>query len=159
MRRGTGGNSDGGSPGKRPHLPQAAVVPICRGKDVVSVCLVTSLKKKSWILPKGIVDPGETPAQAALKEAFEEAGLKGRIVGDPLGSFQDSKWGATVDVTVFLMEVDACMDRWGESHMRQRHFAPLAEAHKLVKKPALRRMLRKARKRLGGGEEGSDGQD
>ncbi|MFL5766749.1 MAG: NUDIX domain-containing protein [Actinomycetota bacterium] len=32
-----------------------------------------------WTLPGGRVDPGETPAQAAEREAFEEAGVSGRL--------------------------------------------------------------------------------
>ncbi len=33
-----------------------------------------------WALPKGLVDPGETPAEAALREGFEETGVEGRLV-------------------------------------------------------------------------------
>jgi 8-oxo-dGTP pyrophosphatase MutT (NUDIX family) len=33
-------------------------------------------------LPKGHVDPGETPAQAATREVREEAGVEGRLVGE-----------------------------------------------------------------------------
>jgi len=32
-----------------------------------------------WQLPKGIVDEGETPEQAAVREVAEETGLKARI--------------------------------------------------------------------------------
>ena len=106
------------------------------------------MRKKRWILPKGIIDSGETPEQTALKEVFEEAGLKGRIVGEPLGRYQDSKWGSTIDVTVFLMEVDHCLEQWGESHLRQRRFVPLAKAKTLVKKPALKKLLKRAWQRL-----------
>ena len=33
-----------------------------------------------WALPKGLVDAGETPAEAALREGFEETGVEGRLV-------------------------------------------------------------------------------
>ena len=33
----------------------------------------------TWALPKGIVDPGEKPAETALREGFEETGVRGRL--------------------------------------------------------------------------------
>src|SRR5437899_11066291 len=33
-----------------------------------------------WTLPKGLIAPGEKPADTALREAFEETGVDGRIV-------------------------------------------------------------------------------
>src|SRR5919108_4444088 len=37
-----------------------------------------------WALPKGIVDRGESPAETALREGFEETGVAGRL-GSKLG--------------------------------------------------------------------------
>jgi 8-oxo-dGTP diphosphatase len=34
----------------------------------------------TWVLPKGLVDPGEAPPETALREGYEETGLRGRIV-------------------------------------------------------------------------------
>jgi len=33
-----------------------------------------------WALPKGKIDPGETPAEAAVREVREETGVEGRLV-------------------------------------------------------------------------------
>ena len=33
----------------------------------------------TWALPKGLVDAGEKPADTALREAFEETGVQGRL--------------------------------------------------------------------------------
>ncbi len=33
-----------------------------------------------WALPKGLVDSGETPAETALREGWEETGVRGRLV-------------------------------------------------------------------------------
>jgi 8-oxo-dGTP pyrophosphatase MutT (NUDIX family) len=33
-----------------------------------------------WALPKGKIDPGESPAETAVREVLEETGVEGRIV-------------------------------------------------------------------------------
>ena len=33
----------------------------------------------TWALPKGLVDTGESPAETALREGFEETGVRGRL--------------------------------------------------------------------------------
>ena len=37
--------------------------------------IVKAHYKKHWSLPSGVIDPGETPKQAAIRETFEEVGL------------------------------------------------------------------------------------
>jgi 8-oxo-dGTP pyrophosphatase MutT (NUDIX family) len=49
----------------RPHL--AAIRPQGRPAGV-------------WALPKGLIDPGEAPAETALREVEEETGVRGRLV-------------------------------------------------------------------------------
>lgn len=46
-----------------------------RTGDGIEVALVLTPPKRRWQLPKGLVDAGETPEQAALREVREEAGL------------------------------------------------------------------------------------
>lgn len=65
---------------------QSAVIPYRFGADGLEVLLITSRKRKRWVLPKGVVEPGMTPAGSAEKEAFEEAGIEGRVDDRPLGS-------------------------------------------------------------------------
>jgi 8-oxo-dGTP pyrophosphatase MutT (NUDIX family) len=36
-------------------------------------------RRGTWALPKGLVDRGESPAETAQREAFEETGVHGRI--------------------------------------------------------------------------------
>lgn len=42
--------------------------------------IVSSSDGANWVLPKGHLDPGETPQIAALRELEEEAGVSGEIV-------------------------------------------------------------------------------
>ena len=36
-------------------------------------------REGTWALPKGLVDPGEAPAETALREGYEETGVEGRL--------------------------------------------------------------------------------
>jgi 8-oxo-dGTP pyrophosphatase MutT (NUDIX family) len=129
-------------------IPQACAIPFRRNAGRIEFCLITSLKKKRWMFPKGIVDPGETVQQTALKEAFEEAGLRGRIVGAPLGVYQDAKWGATLAVTVLLMEVTGCDDDWHEGSLRNRRWVEPALVSEMVLKKELKHFANLAVSRI-----------
>lgn len=132
-------------------IPQACVIPFRQlGKDI-SYCLITSYDNKRWIFPKGFVDGDERPEETGLKEAFEEAGLHGRVVGPPLGRYVYSKWGSVMDVTVLLMEVGRADDSWLED-FRLRRWSSGKEALGLIGKPELREMLRRGMRRLSGGD-------
>ncbi len=51
------------------------------------VLLVERKRFADWSLPKGHLEPGETPEAAALREIEEETGIQGRIIG-PLGTLR-----------------------------------------------------------------------
>jgi 8-oxo-dGTP pyrophosphatase MutT (NUDIX family) len=130
----------------QPDIPaplfQASAVPYRLSENGAEFCLITSLSSGRWGFPKGLIDPGETPTETALKEALEEA--------DPLGDYQYAKWGTTLSVTVFLMEVHHCDATWLEADRRQRQWATAKEAGDMLDRRYLARLLRLAVKRLGG---------
>ena len=76
-------------------IQQASAIPYRRRDGCVEFCLITTIKRRRWAFPKGIIDPGETPVETALKEAEEEAGLHGRVDDEPLGRYKYAKWGTT----------------------------------------------------------------
>jgi len=128
-------------------IRQSGVVPCRFRKQKAEFCLITS-RKGRWGFPKGIIDPGETAEQTALKEACEEAGLDGRIDQEPLGSYRYRKWGTELEVTVYLMEVTSADDRWDEDDFRDRRWCDAVTADQLLHRDELREMLAAAVERL-----------
>ncbi|MCM8812974.1 MAG: NUDIX hydrolase [Candidatus Omnitrophica bacterium] len=50
-----------------------------RGAQGWELVLITRKNRSVWCLPKGKIEPGETPEQAALREVFEETGVTAAI--------------------------------------------------------------------------------
>ena len=57
----------------------------------LEILLVTSRESKRWIIPKGWPIKGLRPAKSAAREAFEEAGVSGRIGMKSIGLFTYDK--------------------------------------------------------------------
>ena len=79
---------------------QSGVIPLrCKGKKT-EVLLVTSRGGKRWIIPKGIIEPGLSAGESALREAWEEAGAQGDLRSGAAGSYRYRKWGGVCTVAV-----------------------------------------------------------
>jgi 8-oxo-dGTP pyrophosphatase MutT (NUDIX family) len=116
----------------------------------VSLCLITAASSQSWSIPKGTIERGDSAKATALQEAWEEAGLKGRIVGDSLGSYEYQKAGILLTVAVFLMEVDTEAERWQEQALRRRRWIPARDAARVLKAHPAWPLVEKACRRLAG---------
>jgi 8-oxo-dGTP pyrophosphatase MutT (NUDIX family) len=119
---------------------QAAVMPT-RGDQL---CLVTSRSGRRWGIPKGGIEAGETGPAAALREAWEEAGLEGKISGGAMGVCVYRKDGRLFHATLYLMEVMRVAAVWPEYTERDRLWLPYAEAIGLIHQPALQAVCRAA---------------
>jgi 8-oxo-dGTP pyrophosphatase MutT (NUDIX family) len=119
-------------------IRQAAALPVRNGK----VCLVTSSNGKRWVIPKGLIEPGQSAGETALQEAWEEAGLTGVLGHEPLGSFIYEKWCGTCHVIVFLMQVSEVAQNWPEGDLRQRVWLSPAGALERIDDPGLADIVR-----------------
>ena len=107
---------------------QAAVIPYRIRRARVEVALVTTSKGKGWIVPKGSLDEGEGPRDAAIREAEEEAGLRGVVPRKPLGRYRHVKRKSRRLVDVYLMRVTSVRQQWLEDDVRRRRWMRIADA-------------------------------
>lgn len=133
-------------PNKRAGFPQqAAAIAVRWKRDDLEVCLIRKMGSRHWGVPKGLVDPGDTHEETALKEAWEEAGISGRLVGRSLGTYQYEKWDAKFEVTLYLMEVLEQHPRWLEAGYRERRWTSFDEAASLLSEHPVHPFLDRAR--------------
>jgi 8-oxo-dGTP pyrophosphatase MutT (NUDIX family) len=120
------------------YVRQAAALAVRDGK----ICLVTSSNGKRWVIPKGLIDPGQTAGETALQEAWEEAGLVGVLQQEPVGSYLYEKYANIYHVTVFLMEVTDVAQTWPEHNLRERAWVSLGTALERIEEAALGDIVR-----------------
>lgn len=118
---------------------QIAAIPVRRRTTgAIEVLLVTSRETRRWVIPKGWPWPGVPDHEAAAAETWEEAGVRGKVTTDQIGTFTYDKQlrdGViiTVNVMVYLLEVVEEEPTWPEMDERQRvWFSPGAAAQAVV---------------------------
>ncbi len=115
-------------------------------QEKVQVLLVTSRGTGRWILPKGWPMDGATPAEAAAQEAYEEAGVEGRVMGNALGIYSYVKEVEDTDlpcvVAVFPIKVRNLARDYPEANQRSRKWYPQRKAASLLAEPELRQLVR-----------------
>jgi 8-oxo-dGTP pyrophosphatase MutT (NUDIX family) len=116
----------------------------------IEILLVTSLNRKRWILPKGWLEPELSAAENAAREAFEEAGVSGKVSPRPVGAYHYLKekkdGGVPCSVDVFALEVTKQLDDWPEKTARELAWMPVEQAALRVSEPGLREILKAFRK-------------
>ena len=124
---------------------QYAALPWRMKDGALEILLITSSSGR-WIIPKGWPMDGKAPHEAAAQEAWEEAGVRGEADAQAVGSFHIDKVkkdGRTkrLEVEVFPLAVTEEAERWPEADVRQRRWAPQAEAVALAGEPELAALL------------------
>ena len=127
---------------------QAAAIPFRIAKGKVKIMLITSNRRKRWIVPKGVIEDWQSAKEAAREEAYEEAGVRGKIIGSKIGNYEYTKWGGTCRVDVFLLRVEEELKEWPEAEFRKRRWTDIPQALKLIDNPDLCRLIQSAAKSL-----------
>jgi 8-oxo-dGTP pyrophosphatase MutT (NUDIX family) len=117
-----------------------------RSKKKPEILLVTGRRSGRWMIPKGWPMAGKSLADSAAQEAFEEAGIKGRIEPTPIGSFRHIKqhllFGRLeVDIFVHPLAVERELGNWPEKGERNRKWFAIDEAAERVDSSELRLLI------------------
>lgn len=112
------------------------------------VLLITTRETGRWTIPKGWPIKGVAPYEVVEREAWEEAGVKGRAKKRAFGCFSYLKTlpdGKRVPsfVTVHVMTVRRTKSRFPEHKERKLAWMPPLEAASLVNEPELKSLLRR----------------
>ena len=108
--------------------------------------LVTSRATRRFIVPKGWPMKGKSGRKAAAIEAQQEAGVTGKMLRQPAGTY--SYWKrlenrfVRVDVIVYLLAVTEELANWQEAESRQRAWLAAEDAAMLIDEPELSTLLR-----------------
>jgi 8-oxo-dGTP pyrophosphatase MutT (NUDIX family) len=133
------------------------VVRVVRGRPMLAAIRPQGKPEGVWALPKGNIDPGESPAETAIREVREETGVQGRLV-EKLGDVKyvyTRRGGVRVFKVVSFFLLRAGRGRIGEIEERMKvevaeaRWLPLEDAPGLLAYGGEREMAAKARDRLG----------
>jgi 8-oxo-dGTP pyrophosphatase MutT (NUDIX family) len=83
---------------------------------------------QDWIFPKGHVEAGETPEEAAIRELREEAGVVGEVL-QPIGELTFRSGSEEVRVAYFLVRFLRSVQPVDD---RRREWRPFSEARELL---------------------------
>jgi 8-oxo-dGTP pyrophosphatase MutT (NUDIX family) len=96
------------------------------------VLIVTSSSGKSWVFPKGGVEPDMTSKDSAVKEVLEEAGVVCRVVATFEDRYRYVKNGVMQVVTMYTARFVQQHDKWLEQDKRLRQWVSIDVALDMV---------------------------
>jgi 8-oxo-dGTP pyrophosphatase MutT (NUDIX family) len=130
---------------------QAGAIPWRWSDRGPEILLITSSRGDRWIVPKGWIERGASPAECAIEEAFEEAGVRGVLSShEPFGVFDFKSRKRELAIVVFLLEVLHVHDWWPDEDLRRRKWLSPEQAARKVRHPGLSELISAVGERLVG---------
>ncbi len=127
-------------------MQQVAALPFVPTDNAIDVLLITSRRRKRWILPKGWPVKNLSLPESAAKEASEEAGVLGPVRTDAVGSYsysKNTKPGYPVTCQVFIYPLLVTQHRlaWREQSQRSFKWLSLSDAAEHVDEDGVGKVL------------------
>lgn len=131
---------------RRPDHLQVAALCLRRRGNRREVLLISTRRSGRWTLPKGWPMKKRSLADAALQEAWEEAGVIGSVAQHSIGCFHYRKGtggglGIRCRVEIFPIEVAELADTFPEADQRRRRWVSPTRAERMVHEHELRALL------------------
>ena len=133
---------------RRPKRMQYAALCYRRSKDdgQLEILLLTSRDTGRWVIPKGWPMGSKASYTVAETEALQEAGVKGIVEHDPLGSFGYGKAMAEglvlpCEVQVHALEVTGSVKNYKEKGERTLEWVSPQAAAARVAEPGLKKII------------------
>ena len=108
------------------------------------IVIVTSTTGR-WIIPKGQIEEDLTKREVALNEAWEEAGVKGKITGKSK-DFSIDHGGLNL-WRIYPVKISSLADDWPEKKFRKRRFLTPGDAAGKIDNPDLVKVVLKLAKK------------
>jgi 8-oxo-dGTP pyrophosphatase MutT (NUDIX family) len=127
---------------------QVAALPWRKRGGAIEILLITSRGTQRWVIPKGWPITHLLGCNAAKREAYEEAGVDGRVQRKSIGRYTYDKVVADGSrrpcvVTVYALGVVQQYRTWPERDERTRSWFTAEEAAEKVKEARLRAIIRR----------------
>ena len=133
---------------RRPDHLQVAALCMRRRGNRREVLLISTRRSGRWTLPKGWPMTNRSLAEAALQEAWEEAGVTGEVAPHSIGCFHYRKggggnFGIRCRVEVFPIEITGQAEDFPEAGQRRRKWVRPSRAARMVHEHELRALLQR----------------
>ena len=119
------------------------------------IAVIRSARESRWQLPKGIVDPGETNEQAAIREVREEAGIDCELLEkiDSIDYWYVDRWSAEPvrvhkNVHFYLMKYLKGDIAHHDHEVDEVRWVPVEEAGKILAFSAEKQVVKKAKEMI-----------
>ena len=122
---------------------RVAVIPVVKRKNKSMVCFITSRTEQKWILPTGKHEKHLPDEEVACIEAFEEAGVSGKLVKSFCKSLKVTSPSGRKKrkVTFYLIEVSKTHKNWPEEHQRKRKLVEIEQLTDYIDNKKLRKLI------------------
>ncbi len=133
---------------------QYGILPWRKGPQGLEVLLITTRNTRRWLVPKGWPSKSRSPQEGAVREAFEEAGVLGKVGVEPIGSFRYRKRRKSGEVlhckvVLFAMETTEQKPTWPEKELRECVWCAVPDAAARVSFKSLGKLIRLLEQHLG----------